>query len=66
MEEISNTHFEAIQYLAKANYDLAQALNSALGRQYADAYHYALRVQASMRMILEEQQDLTDKDKNEK
>lgn len=65
MEEISDRHLSALKWMAKANFDLARATQSVLDRKYADAYGEILRVQESIRQLLEVDRDLTDKDENE-
>lgn len=38
MEEVSDRHFSALKWMAKANFDLAKAAQSVLDKKYADAY----------------------------
>ena len=62
MEEISEKHMSALRWLAKANTDLAEAIQSVTNKQYATAYSKALRVRESIRQLLEVDRDLTSDD----
>ncbi len=65
MEELSDRHFEALQYLAKANEDLALAIQNLLDKKFSQAYGYTTRVRESIRLILEVDKGLTYHDKDE-
>jgi hypothetical protein len=65
MEQISDKHFGALLYLAKANNDLSRAIQFLLNKKYADAYGETLRVRESIRLILEVDKELTPDDENE-
>lgn len=62
MEEISDKHMSGFRWLTKANTDLAEAIHSMSNKQYATAYSKALRVQESIRQLLEVDRDLTSED----
>jgi len=51
--------------LIKANQDLAEAMTSFSNRKFAEAYGFSLRVQETMRLMLNVDNDLTAKDRDE-
>ena len=51
--------------LIKANHDLAEAITSFSNRKFAEAYGFSLRVQETMRLMLNVDNDLTAKDRDE-
>lgn len=64
MKEISDRYMSALLWLTKANTDLAEAIHSVSNKQYAVAYSKALRVQESIRQLLEVDKDLTSDDRD--
>jgi len=65
MEEFSDRHFEALQYLVKANNDLSLAIQNTVNKKFHEAYGYTSRVRESIRLILEVDKSLSSEDKDQ-
>ena len=65
MEGISDKHHEALAFIAKAHEDLAKASMFLLDKKAAQAFGHLTRAKESIRQIIEVQEDLTSKDKDE-
>lgn len=65
MEELSDRHHEALQFISKTQEDLALAAMFLLDKKAAQAFGHISRAKESIRQILEVQHDLTPDDKDE-
>ena len=64
MEELSVRHQSALDWLTKANYDLALAIIELKNGNYETAYMKSTRVQESIRQLLEVDCNLSPMDRN--